>query len=70
MPATMSTQSSTSGELLETREFPTNAVGINRAVDWVARRTGADADTFWVIEGAATYGASSVDLLADGLRGT
>ncbi|NLS10009.1 IS110 family transposase [Nesterenkonia sp. MY13] len=24
---------------------------------WVARRTEADADTLWVIEGAATYGA-------------
>jgi hypothetical protein len=45
------------GELLETREFPTNAGGINRAINWVARRTGADADTLWAIEGAATYGA-------------
>lgn len=24
---------------------------------WVARRTEADADTLWVIEGAASYGA-------------
>lgn len=43
------------GALLETREFPTTAAGINRAIDWVARHT--DADTLWVIEGAASYGA-------------
>lgn len=47
----------TTGALLETRAFPTNAAGINRAINWVARRTGADADTLWAIEGAATYGA-------------
>ena len=37
--------------------FPTTAAGINRAINWVARRTDADADTLWVIEGAASYGA-------------
>lgn len=45
------------GALLETREFPTTAAGIKRAMAWVARRTDADADTLWVIEGAASYGA-------------
>lgn len=45
------------GALLETRAFPTTAAGINRAITWVARRTEADADTLWVIEGAASYGA-------------
>lgn len=45
------------GALLETREFPTSAAGINRALAWVARRTEADVDTLWVIEGAASYGA-------------
>lgn len=45
------------GALLETRKFPTSAAGINRAINWVARRTEADADTLWVIEGAASYGA-------------
>ena len=45
------------GALLETRQFPTTAAGINRAITWVARRTNADADTLWVIEGAASYGA-------------
>lgn len=43
--------------LLETRECPTTAAGINRAMAWVARRTDADADTLWVIKGAASYGA-------------
>lgn len=45
------------GELLETRDFPTTPAGIGRAIAWVARRTEADADTLWVIEGAASYGA-------------
>jgi len=47
----------TNGALLDTREFPTTTAGINRAIAWVARRTNADADTLWVIEGAASYGA-------------
>ena len=45
------------GELLQTRDFPTTSAGINRAIAWVARRTGADLATLWVIEGAASYGA-------------
>lgn len=45
------------GELLDTKEFPTTNAGVNRAISWVARRTNADADTLWVIEGAASYGA-------------
>jgi hypothetical protein len=45
------------GELIDTRDFPTTPTGISRAIAWVARRTGADADTLWVIEGAASYGA-------------
>lgn len=45
------------GALVDTREFPTTAAGINRAMAWIARRTDADADTLWVIEGAASYGA-------------
>ena len=43
------------GELLQTRDFPTTSAGINRAIAWVARRTGADLATLWVIEGAASY---------------
>lgn len=45
------------GELIDTRDFPTTGAGINRAIAWVARRTNADADTLWMIEGAASYGA-------------
>lgn len=47
----------TNGAMLDTQSFPTTAAGINRAIAWVARRTNADADTLWVIEGAASYGA-------------
>ena len=45
------------GELIATRDFPTTGAGINRALAWVARHTGADLATLWVIEGAASYGA-------------
>lgn len=45
------------GEVLETRAFPATGTGINRSIAWVARRTGADLGTLWVIEGAASYGA-------------
>ncbi|MGO4587201.1 IS110 family transposase [Arthrobacter sp. 2RAF6] len=47
----------TNGAMLDTQSFPTTTAGINRAIKWVARRTNADADTLWVIEGAASYGA-------------
>lgn len=47
----------TTGELLDTRDFPTTSTGIKRAIAWVARRTGADLAALWVIEGAASYGA-------------
>ncbi|MDR7085157.1 transposase [Arthrobacter ginsengisoli] len=45
------------GELIATRDFPTTGAGINRSIAWVARHTGADLATLWVIEGAASYGA-------------
>ncbi|WP_449374605.1 IS110 family transposase [Arthrobacter psychrolactophilus] len=47
----------TNGALLDSRSFPTTVAGINRSITWVAHRTKADADTLWVIEGAASYGA-------------
>lgn len=47
----------TTGELVDTRDFPTTSAGISRAIVWVARRTGADLAALWVIEGAASYGA-------------
>lgn len=45
------------GALIQTRDFPTTGAGINRAIAWAARLTGADLAALWVIEGAASYGA-------------
>jgi transposase len=45
------------GEHLETRQFPTTAAGLRRAIGWARRRTGDAAETLWVIEGIASYGA-------------
>jgi hypothetical protein len=41
---------SISGELLETRAFQLMRQESIGAIKWVAKRTGADADTLWVIE--------------------
>lgn len=49
--------SAATGAFIDTRDFPATSAGINRAQGWVARRTGADRATLWVIEGAASYGA-------------
>ena len=45
------------GALIANEQFPTTPAGMNRAVAWVARRTGGDLATLWVIEGVASYGA-------------
>src|SRR5699024_6447929 len=45
------------GAVVDTKDFPTTAAGINRALARIARRSEADADTLRVIEGAASYGA-------------
>lgn len=45
------------GEVIDTREFPTTSAGLARAIAWVARRTGGDLAVLWVIEGVASYGA-------------
>lgn len=47
----------TSGQLLGCQQFPTTGHGITRAIGWVGRLTGGDADALWAIEGVATYGA-------------
>lgn len=52
------------GAVIDTKAFPTTAAGINRAIAWVARRTDADVDTLWVIEGAASYGAIVTGIVA------
>lgn len=48
---------SSNGAPLDTQSFPVSSNGFNRAINWVARRTDGNADTLWVIEGAAAYGA-------------
>jgi len=45
------------GELLDETQFPATVAGLQRAVSWVARRTGGDLPVLWVIEGVGTYGA-------------
>lgn len=52
------------GAPLETRSFPSSAAGRSRALSWVSRHTEADADTLWVIEGAASYGAILAGIVA------
>lgn len=46
------------GQLIDAAEFPNTPAGNNRVISWVARRTDADADVLWIIEGAASYGAA------------
>lgn len=54
------------GEHIETRQFPTTAAGLKRAIGWAARRTGPVAEALWVIEGAASYGALLAGAVAAG----
>lgn len=49
--------SASTGEVVDQDFFPTTSKGLKRAVAWVAKRTGGDLATLWVIEGAASYGA-------------
>ena len=53
------------GEILDEGQFPATATGLQRAVAWVARRTGADLHALWVIEGVGTYGARLARAAAD-----
>lgn len=53
------------GEILDEAQFPATAAGLQRAISWVARRTGGDLDTLWVIEGVGTYGARLARTAAD-----
>lgn len=52
------------GEQLGCQQFPATAAGMNRALDWAARRTGGDAETLWVIEGTGSYGAQLAGTVA------
>lgn len=53
------------GEVLDEGQFPATAAGMQRAIAWVARRTGADLDAIWIIEGVGTYGARLARAVAD-----
>ena len=53
------------GEVIDEGQFPATVAGLQRAIAWVARRTGADLDTLWVIEGVGTYGARLAHTAAD-----
>lgn len=53
------------GEQLGCEQFPTSAPGIARAIAWVGQRTRGDADTLWVIEGVASYGAALAHAVTD-----
>jgi len=59
----------TTGEEVGSKQFPASAAGLAKAMAWVGRTTGADLDTLWVIEGAATFGARLAALVeATGYR--
>lgn len=45
------------GQVLDQATFPATTAGLNRAITWVARRTGDDMQSLWVIEGIGSYGA-------------
>lgn len=45
------------GVIVDDGQFPATRAGLARAIAWVARRTGGDLATLWVIECAATFGA-------------
>ena len=53
------------GEVIDEDQFPATPAGLTRAVAWVARRTGADLNTLWVVEGVGTYGARLARAAAD-----
>jgi transposase len=53
------------GEVVDDAQFPATVAGLQRAVSWVARRTGGDLDVLWVIEGVGTYGARLARVAAD-----
>ncbi|MCL1838205.1 MAG: IS110 family transposase [Propionibacteriaceae bacterium] len=52
---------SQTGHSIDTASFPVTSSGLSRAISWVGRRTEPDMSVLWVIEGAATYGATLVD---------
>lgn len=55
----------TTGQQLGCQQFPTTTAGIPRAIAWAGRATGGDAETLWVIEGVASYGARLARAVTD-----
>ena len=53
------------GEVVDDAQFPATVAGLQRAVSWVARRTGGDLNVLWVIEGVGTYGARVARVVAE-----
>ena len=53
------------GEILDGGQFAASPAGLQCAIAWVARRTGANLDTLWVIEGVGTCGARLARAAAD-----
>jgi hypothetical protein len=47
----------TTGQVIDTQQFPTTAAGMAWAIAWAARRIGGNLATLWVIEGIGPYGA-------------
>lgn len=54
-----------SGAVVDSSSFPVTTAGLARAVSWIGRRTGGDADTLVVIEGIGSYGASFARMIAE-----
>ncbi len=44
-------------EQIDCQQFPTTRAGLDRAIEWVGRRTHGDPTTLWVVEGTGSYGA-------------
>lgn len=53
------------GEHVETGDFPATSSSIKRAIAWVGRHSGADVSTLWMIEGTASYGAVLTGAVTD-----
>lgn len=62
---TLAIVSAVTGESLDCEQFPATAAGMDRALDWVGRRTGGDLSVLWAIEGIGTYGAKLARVVAD-----
>ncbi|MDJ1370226.1 IS110 family RNA-guided transposase [Gulosibacter molinativorax] len=53
------------GQIRGCQKFPTTPKGIARAIAWAGRLSAGEANTLWVIEGAASYGAVLARTVSD-----